>query len=552
MNQQQFMSAGGGFNSPLSLRQQLRLWYDATDLSSIRLRGAAKFPGTSGASPTAGTAANCYLTTATANGLNGGDGVGGYASRTQLTVSFWMRHGGTGALHNTNDLNRHIIAKGYGGATFSGGSWAIATGDNFNEEERLAIWLWTNGTTGLTAANNTDTPLSVRGKWYHVVVVIDLSLATDALKVKMWVDGVQSTMGSWTGALPASIQNSAQALYLGRRMGDGHNDWGGDLSDLYIWSRALTGTEVGYLYNSGRGRYADSSDWSSLGLNSIIEGAWPLDEESGNRADVSGKGRTLSPGGANAANLSFIDAVQAVRDKRTGIWDAPLTRAGWMDWSATGLNSQPAFICDSKIVSNLGTVGPHVDRFFTTGDWPGDAANSRGGVMAAFRVVDMHTECPIFSVSNSADDDGYFVWMMFRPTNPGDLQWAMRMNADDEGLNANWFGPGGGSGPALNTDYIAGWDWNGQAAGVRLRQNGVDQAVSYPAVAKPANGDESWNTINGYDNFSMACWNRGTGLQLNGNSRISQLVVHGPDVPLSKLIQLEKWMSKKTGIALAA
>lgn len=528
--------------SPFSLGSQLKAWYDPADMSAVRLRGGATLPGSTG---TPGTAAECYLETPHAAEFNGGDNAGGYTARTHLTLSFWLRHGGTGALNATNDLNRTIVAKGYNSG-FSGGSWGISTGDNFNEEEFLAVYLWTNATTGLVVASTTDQPLAVRGRWYHVVVKIDLTAGTDANRVRVWVDGVQATMSAWSGALPAQLQNSTLPLSIGRRLGNGHNDFGGDVSDVAIWSADVPNPST--LWNSGRGIYHGTNDWIFPGYDQALEAYWPLAESAGNRLDASGNGRHLVPSGTNAANMASVAIVEAARNKADRIWDS-VARSGWADWLAAGLGGRPCFVFNSRIVSLVGTVGPRVERLFSVdNEWPGGVANNTGDLVMACRVVDMHTECPLFASTNKDDDDSYLVWMLFRPTNPGTLQWAVRMNADDEGLDANWYGPAGE--PAIGTDYVVNWSWGGAAASVAFRQNGVDKTVTYPAGAKPANGDESWSSIAARDNYTVGCWNRSTGVQMAGHSRVGQIVVAGPKLAESLNRKLEAWIAAKQGIAI--
>lgn len=524
-----------------AIHEKMVVWYDPHDEAAMRKRGSVVVPGSVGVP---GTAANCYLQATNVNGFNGGDGAGGYASRTELTLSFWIKHTARDA---TNTLNRHIIAKGYTGATPSGGSWAISSGDNFNEEEFLTIWLWTNGTTGLTVANNTDLGMTVLNRWYHVVVVIDLAESTDALRARVWIDGTEATMGAWSDTMPAAFQNSSTDLFIGRRMYDGHNDFGGHVSDVCLWSRALTPTQAAALWNSEQGRYPDDDDWASEGLDGQLEGAWPLAETTGNRLDVSGNDRHMVPGGANVGNMSFEIECRALLNKADRIWDESPARRFWIGWSATGFNSGPGFILNNHIVSGLGTVPRRIQRLFDDpSEWPGSAREASGGLIAAWRSDSTtNTESSLFSSTNDLDNESYFVFMMFRPTASGSLRFAVRMNADDEGLDANWFGP---SELSLSTPYLVNWRWGGTAASVVLRVDGVDKTVTYPAVAKPADGDESWPSIAARNNYSMGGWLRLEGDQTNCVSRCGGLMVFGPQLTANQSRLAEYWLASMVGM----
>ena len=522
--------------------EKMVVWYDPQDEEAMRKRGSVVIPGSSGVP---GTAANCYLQATNANGFNGGDGAGGYATRTELSLSFWIKHNAQNA---TNTLNRHIVAKGYTGATTSGGSWAISTGDNFNEEEFIAIWLWTNGTTGIVAANNTNQGMTVLDRWYHVVIVIDLAESTDALRARMWIDGVEATMGTWSGTMPAGLQNSTTDLFVGRRMFDGHNDFGGNVSDVYLWSRALTPTQAASLWNSGQGRYIDDTDWASEGLDAQLEGAWAMNETSGNRLDASGNSRHFVPGGANVGNMSYEIECRALLNKADRIWDESPARRFWIGWGATLFNGHPGFDLNQHMVSGLGTTPRRVQRLLADpSDWPGPTREATGGLIAAwYSSSSMNTESTIFTSSNSLDDDSYLIFMMFRPTTGSPLRLAVRMNATDEGLDANWFGQDAGI--AVNNHYVVNWSWGGVAASVISRVNGAVQTVSYPAVASPADGSESWPSIAARDNYSFGAWLRSTGDQSNGTTRCGGIMVFGPQLTANQSRLAEYWLASKVGI----
>lgn len=85
------------------------------------------------------------------------------------------------------------------------------------------------------------------GIWMHVVLVADGSV------VRFYKDGVQSsTTYSYNGTIKTG---QSMPIYLGIRNGAGtfSGPLNGYVDQTAIWSRALSGTEVSNLYNSGSG-----------------------------------------------------------------------------------------------------------------------------------------------------------------------------------------------------------------------------------------------------------------------------------------------------------
>ncbi|MDD4111364.1 MAG: LamG domain-containing protein [Clostridia bacterium] len=89
------------------------------------------------------------------------------------------------------------------------------------------------------------------GNWYHIVAVYEggtLSTST----VKIYVNGVSKSLTK-----AGSLTNSANTTDSNNRIGSdsftGTRDFDGKIDEVGIWSRALSSTEVGELYNSGSG-----------------------------------------------------------------------------------------------------------------------------------------------------------------------------------------------------------------------------------------------------------------------------------------------------------
>lgn len=85
------------------------------------------------------------------------------------------------------------------------------------------------------------------GTWYHFCVVY--TAATPLLQV--YLNG--TSQGTNTNTLKTSIHDGTDPLQIGRYPAGASNYLNGELDEIGIWSRALSGTECSQLYNSGAG-----------------------------------------------------------------------------------------------------------------------------------------------------------------------------------------------------------------------------------------------------------------------------------------------------------
>ena len=90
----------------------------------------------------------------------------------------------------------------------------------------------------------------VPGNWYHVAVVFDGTLATDAERMRMYVNGEQQLVDFTfqTVPVPTAIGNRAVITQIGARRGNSNDliDYvrGGVLDEMALWYRALSPTEI--------------------------------------------------------------------------------------------------------------------------------------------------------------------------------------------------------------------------------------------------------------------------------------------------------------------
>lgn len=141
----------------------------------------------------------------------------------------------------------------------SGGTW-IGKGVYPSPGYEWAVRPWNGSSLGVyVSSTGTDFPygsfymgtdyLNNTG-WHHMVAIYDGGAATDALRLRVWSDGVEIT-GSYTGTIPSTMFTSSGALELpmfGSLMGLSYIK----LDEFGFWAgTVLTGTDVANLYNSG-------------------------------------------------------------------------------------------------------------------------------------------------------------------------------------------------------------------------------------------------------------------------------------------------------------
>lgn len=136
---------------------------------------------------------------------------------------------------------------------------------------KLTLGLQTGG-----AYWETDTPITASeftdGNWHHVVALYDSEL----LKARVYKDGVLLEEENHSGI----ISSTSAAFFIGSAHGSSEF-FNGSISDVRIYDRALTATEIEQLY-SGSG----ASTASTGSLNKGLVGHWPLNTESKKSATV--------------------------------------------------------------------------------------------------------------------------------------------------------------------------------------------------------------------------------------------------------------------------
>jgi len=191
---------------------------------------------------------------------------------------------------------------GVGGTLFG----AYLSGSDRARIEQYADQLGLHGKISGTTAVNVRTTRILRDSsaWYHCMVVLDTTQATETDRVKIYVNGVQETSMTATTYPPQNYQfaiNNAVNHYVGQK-GDGTDYFSGYMAETYfIDGQALTPTSFGetdsitgiWKPKEFSGTYP-SADTNHFYLN--------FDDSSNLGKDSSGNGKNMTSNNITAAD----------------------------------------------------------------------------------------------------------------------------------------------------------------------------------------------------------------------------------------------------------
>jgi hypothetical protein len=183
------------------------------------------------------------------------------------------RHGAWGAIDIATDdrVDCGDIGEMDGAANFSATAWvyhhtALNFGTVFGKRNTNAtrIELLRNGVTNDilaaldngTAGGGNATGASATyttGRWLHVALTFDGAGATDADKVKIYIDALPETL-SFSGAMQTTLVSTTTSFCIGART-DGTQEIDGKIDDVRIWSRTLSPADVTAIFLDSRMGY---------------------------------------------------------------------------------------------------------------------------------------------------------------------------------------------------------------------------------------------------------------------------------------------------------
>lgn len=151
-------------------------------------------------------------------------------TETAQTVAFWFQ--------KTTEASVAFICGKSGASTSK--EWAIQN-DSSDLTEIRFIW----GTSVSHSGRTTGTTLNT-GTWYHVCVRYDGTQATNATRLRAWINGSEVTL-TYAGTVPAALTDTATDLTCGRT----HNlaqQWAGYVDEFVMWESLQ---DCPTIYNSG-------------------------------------------------------------------------------------------------------------------------------------------------------------------------------------------------------------------------------------------------------------------------------------------------------------
>ena len=120
-------------------------------------------------------------------------------------------------------------------------------------------------------AGGTVAPVVTAGTWHHLAFVYDGARASDAERLKIYVDGVAQTLAFSTGGIPAVLTSGVAPVSVGLGA-DNIRAYSGVLDDPHIYGRALSDAEIQALAS---GSAPGSAIWyRERARNSCGAGSW--------------------------------------------------------------------------------------------------------------------------------------------------------------------------------------------------------------------------------------------------------------------------------------
>lgn len=174
--------------------------------------------------------------------ITGGDESEFDFTGANVSISAWFTVGGW------DQSWQALVAKG------EGGGWRVARRGSAD------ILGYAGGSSDTNGGPNVND-----GAWHHMVAISD---PWNAWNTQLWVDGALAA----TGARP-NLENRANRMMIGGNPDDSpnHRSWNGNIDDVAVWSRPITGDEVVALYNAGAGASVGSLAGTMFDDPAIVE-----------------------------------------------------------------------------------------------------------------------------------------------------------------------------------------------------------------------------------------------------------------------------------------
>lgn len=167
----------------------------------------------------------------------------GISGATSRTIACWIK---TSANQGT------IFSSGVNSADTA---FHFGVGLSGTNNGKMEVSTWSG--TGVISPNTIHD-----GNWHHVACTYNGGVA-NATNIKIYIDGIDSEATGGSGF----AQNTTNSNYgIGYLRVSNSAYFSGMIDEVGVWSRALSSTEVAYLYNSGIGNQYPFNDSGFLAL----------------------------------------------------------------------------------------------------------------------------------------------------------------------------------------------------------------------------------------------------------------------------------------------
>lgn len=223
-----------------------------------------------------------------------------------------------------------------GGATFLGWSGSVSDKPHCyttdDDGENLQIFR-----AGSNLFKTSDEPTPEQNIWYFVVYTRDGTGNTH----KIFVNGVESTLEE-VSSLTENWGTQSENMLLGARTDSGggtpqnSQNWAGQLTRAFVYERAITQSEVNFLYNGGDGRT----------YSQLEEDSPELDTQAAD--NITDTGARLNAEITDLGGETSVDAYFQYREQGSGTWidttpKQELTAIGTYNETISGLTASTEY-----------------------------------------------------------------------------------------------------------------------------------------------------------------------------------------------------------------
>ena len=137
------------------------------------------------------------------------------------------------------------------------GTWGTTAGEkqfvplqNGGVTGSIVVYMATSTGVQKTMYKHTYDVTATIGNWHHYAFVYNEAEASNADKMKVYMDGVELA-NTLSGAALTSLNSSTASFEIGKLGGYTTNEFNGNIDEVAIFTSALSPSDISAIYNSG-------------------------------------------------------------------------------------------------------------------------------------------------------------------------------------------------------------------------------------------------------------------------------------------------------------